>query len=335
MNKLRGTILIVGDTIDGQLSPGARQLGSKAWSLADRLDCDAVGILCGHDLQTAAHDWSESTGLSVIALENAQCRYPHPDLLAAMAAPLISEFSARAVCFPHAMRTCQAAAALAWQLQVPCVTAVESITFKENELIVKRSQYEGRLIASQTVDRFPVVLTLIPGGIPGEPRTDKSKRSPTVEIRRPDMKDDRFTPLAVDRLAGRDQGLENALVIVSGGRGLGAAENKKQLEETAALFKNSAVGASRGACDLGWLPHGLQIGETGRTVAPALYLACGISGAPQHLAGMRESRTIVAINTDKRAAIGSVAHYFVREDLNTFLPLLRERHEKTDSPKEK
>ncbi len=329
MNKHRGTILIIGDTLDGKLSPGTKQLGSKAWQLADRLGCDAVGILCGHDLHVTANDWSEATGLSVIALENPQCRYPHPGLLAAMAAPLVSEFSAKAVCFPHAMRTCQAAAVLAWKLQAPCVTAVESITLQGNELILKRSQYEGRLIASQIIDRFPVMLTLMPGGIPGEPEMDRSSRSPAVEIRQPAIKDDRVTPLSVDRIAGRDQGLENALVIVSGGRGLGSAEHKQQLEKTAALFKNAAVGASRGACDLGWMPHSLQIGETGRTVAPALYLACGISGAPQHLAGMRESRTIVAINTDKRAAIRSIAHYFVQEDLNTFLPLLRDRHEKT------
>ena len=128
--------------------------------------------------------------------------------------------------------------------------------------------------------------------------------------------------------AQREEDLENSQVIVAGGRGLGSAEQVEQLEKTAALFKNAAVGASRGACDMGWLPHSRQIGETGRTVAPDLYLACGISGAPQHLAGMRDAQTIVAVNTDSRAAIRGLAHYAVEEDLRTFLPLLRDRYEK-------
>lgn len=94
------------------------------------------------------------------------------------------------------------------------------------------------------------------------------------------------------------------------------------------MFKSAAVGGSRGACDLGWLPLSRQIGETGRTVAPALYLACGISGAPQHLAGMQKSGTIVAVNTDPTAAIYHLAHYAVIDDLTVFLPVLRERYDR-------
>ena len=105
-------------------------------------------------------------------------------------------------------------------------------------------------------------------------------------------------------------------------------EHAGLLGTVAGMFKHAAVGASRGACDLGWLPHALQIGETGRTVSPALYLACGISGAPQHLAGMRESRTVVAVNTDPKAAICNLAHYTVIEDLTVFLPVLRERYDR-------
>ena len=115
---------------------------------------------------------------------------------------------------------------------------------------------------------------------------------------------------------------------MAAGRGLKGPEHVGLLQAAAGIFKRSAVGASRGACDLGWLPHALQIGETGRTVSPALYLACGISGAPQHLAGMRESRTVVAVTTDPKAAVNNLANYAVTEDLTVFLPLLRERYDR-------
>ena len=328
-NKNHQSLFIVGDTVDRQLSTGARQLGPKARPLADRFGCRAIGVLFGHRIGAAARLWAEMAGIPVIRVENAHCRYPHPALVAAGMASLVDEYQAAAVCFPHSMRTCQAATALAWQLKRPCITAVESITAQKSGLVLRRSLFGGRLAASLTADRLPLVLTVMPGGMPGPEASDSRVPLPSVEVRHLPIEDDRFAPISMERPAHREQDLENSIVVISGGRGLGEIDQAEQLEKTAALFKNAAVGASRGACDMGWLPHSRQIGETGRTVAPALYLACGISGAPQHLAGMRDSRTIVAVNTDPQATIRNVAHYAVQEDLKTFLQLLRQRYEET------
>jgi len=152
--------------------------------------------------------------------------------------------------------------------------------------------------------------------------------SPSVETRLLADTNHRFIPQGINRRKDTDQALERAQVVVSAGRGLKGPEYKGLLDAAAGMFKNAAVGGSRGACDLGWLPHSLQIGETGRTVSPALYLACGISGAPQHLAGMRESQTVVAVNTDPKAAICNLSHYAVIDDLTVFLPVLRERYDR-------
>lgn len=323
-------VLIVGDTIDGVVSAGSRDLGGQARQLGEIFGAEPFGVLVGHDAALpGAARWSESAGIPATLLAHDQCRFPNPAATATALVDLVDELPPRAVCFPHGMRGCQAAATLASRLGWPVVTGVEAIMRSDDRLMFRRGILGGKVCQTVSPAGGPVVLTLMPGVFPKTDGTGGSQPVPPVEARRIQLADTRTVVKDICRQAESDQALEKARVVVAGGRGLGGPEGAGLLETVAGMFKRSAVGGSRGACDLGWLPHSVQIGETGRTVAPALYIACGISGASQHLAGMRGAQTILAVNTDPRAAILGVAHLAVIDDAKTFLPLLRQRYEET------
>ncbi len=119
--------------------------------------------------------------------------------------------------------------------------------------------------------------------------------------------------------------IDEADMIAAGGRGFGSKENFDVLEQLAALFENSAVAGTRAAIDEGWLTHSQQVGQSGKSVTPHIYFACGISGAIQHLSGMKDSDIIIAINKDAEAPIFTVAHYGIVGDVNVILPKLIEK----------
>jgi electron transfer flavoprotein alpha subunit len=181
--------------------------------------------------------------------------------------------------------------------------------------------YAGKLIGQAVArERRPQLITVRPRAFP-KPEPDEAR---TGEIRRvpPILKEDEIATKVVDYAveAGKVS-LSDAKIIVSGGRGVGGPEGFKPVAELAEVL-GGALGASRAAVDSGWIPYSHQVGQTGKTVSPDLYVACGISGAIQHQAGMRTAKLIVAINKDKEAPIFKLARYGVVGDLFQIVPAL-------------
>ncbi len=196
----------------------------------------------------------------------------------------------------------------------------------DGRLMITRPIYAGRAIATVIEKTIPQMVTVRPNVmVPLEP--DSSRTAP-VEKLAVETGDIRAKVIGLIQESGRQQvGLSEAEIIVSGGRGLKGPENFCLLEELAEVL-GAAVGASRAAVDAGWLDHSHQVGQTGKTVTPNLYIACGISGAAQHLAGMKTARYIVAINRDPDAPIFRVADYGIVGDLFEVVPILTEELKK-------
>jgi len=203
-----------------------------------------------------------------------------------------------------------------------------ALDVKDGKLVATRPMYAGKVLAEVVCpDATPQIATVRPNVFSvAEP--DESLSAEIVKVDAEMSPEELRTRVReVIRAAGATIDLTEAQIIVSGGRGMGGAEKFKILEELAEAL-GGAVGASRSAVDAGWRDHQFQVGQTGKTVSPVLYIACGISGAIQHLAGMKTSKVIVAVNKDPEAPIFKVADYGIVADLFEVVPILTEEAKK-------
>jgi electron transfer flavoprotein alpha subunit len=245
-------------------------------------------------------------------------------------APVVAELAGkeapRAIWGAVTSRQREFVARLAARLGVGLAADCVGFGLTDGQLVATRPVYAGKLLSKVRWKRTPWLATLRPNVF----RVAEADESRTPAVERPALSVPQGGSTFVERREEAQTGLPElteAEIVVSGGRGLKGPENFVLLEELAQVL-GAAVGASRAAVDAGWRPHRFQVGQTGRTISPKLYIGCGISGAIQHLAGMRTSKVICAVNKDPEAPIFKIADFGLVGDLFEVVPLLREEFKK-------
>ena len=324
-------VYVVAEQRDGKVMKVSYELIGKARDLADALGQDVVAVLMGSNIADAANDLAKAGAGKVIYVDDAMlAEYvtePYAKALTAVIKandPEIVIFGASSIGRDLAPRV---SARIHTGLTADC-TKLE-INEETKLLEMTRPAFGGNIMATiLCADHRPQMATVRPGVMQALASCDKVGvvEKFDVEFTAADMNVEICEIVKTEK---KSVDITEAKILVSGGRGLGSAEGFGQLKDLAAAL-GGEVSASRAAVDNGWIDKDRQVGQTGKTVRPDLYVACGISGAIQHAAGMEESEFIVAINKEESAPIFSICDLGIVGDLNKIVPKLTEALKKAD-----
>jgi len=330
-------IVIIGEHADNQIAPVTFELIAFAKILQKQSHASIHLFLAGRRLADAANRLAETQGIDITLMEPdvsaiSAITEPAPDDLAFKNLPLdlILRLNPVYVCMGHTPTGTDVAPALAISLNAACITGVERVVTRDNDLCFVRSVFNDKITAAMLPASKITVLTMMPGSF--KPKPAPPGKSGTVFILNAPNNQDHYAFQGFKKNDADTSALNNADVIVSAGNGVKKQEHLEMIYQLSRIFPKSAVAGSRPICDKKWLTYSQQVGVTGTSVKPKLYLACGISGASQHTIGMRDARFIVAINTDPHAVIFNIADVCIIEDLTTFIPrLIMQAHAKAET----
>ncbi len=327
-----GEVWVYAEVQDGAIQDVSLELCCKARQLADTLGVKVGATLLGSGVAKFAESLIAHGVDNVYLVEDESLKLFRTDPYAHVLIELIQKHRPQIVLYgatnlgrdlaPRVASTTRSGmTADCTDLEISDVTE-KSGTVHKNLLLQIRPAFGGNIVATiVNYDQWPQMATVREGVMPLRD-ADPKRKGQVVKESVPLTDQALFAVEVIKReVEKRKLNLKGARVIVAGGAGVGSKENFELLYELAGAF-GGAVGASRAAVDSGFIGHEHQIGQTGTTVRPALYIACGISGAIQHRAGMDESAKIIAINTDPEAPIFSVAHYGIVGDLKQVIPLM-------------
>lgn len=315
--------LIIAETINGELAPVSLELIAAARQLADAGAGPVSAFIAGDDSHAQPLIQHGADTVYVDTNEALKSGLAEAYVPAVQAA--LEQSGASIVLMGTTSLGRDLGPALAFALKTAVAMDSVALSYENGRLKATRSCYGGNARADVSWKADIQVATVKPKTFDAlDPDTARSGEVKTLDA----AGQDRVKVLGVEKVESSGVRLEDAAVVISGGRGLGDGANFAMLEELAGLLKQAAVGASRAACDLGWYPPSQQVGLTGKTVTPDLYVAIGISGASQHMAGMAGSKNIVAINKDPDANMVQVSKFAIVEDYKKVVPALIEELKK-------
>ncbi|MBB6445651.1 electron transfer flavoprotein subunit alpha/FixB family protein [Bacillus benzoevorans] len=316
-------ILVLGEVRDNSLRNVSFEAIGAAKAIAD--GGEIIGLLVGQSVSALAAELIYYGADRVITVEDEKLKQYTPDGYAQAILSVMDVVKPDGIILGHTALGKDVSPKLAAKLNSGLVSDVTTVEAAGGNIVFTRPIYSGKAFEKKIVTDGFILATIRPNNIaPLEKDESRTGEVSSVSVA---IKDLRSIIKEVVRKASEGVDLSEAKVVISGGRGVKSADGFKLLKEMADVL-GGAVGASRGACDADYCDYSLQIGQTGKVVTPDLYIACGISGAIQHLAGMSNSKVIVAINKDPEANIFNVADYGIVGDLFEVVPLLTEEFKK-------
>ena len=313
-------VAVIVEHDNGDIRPVTYELLAVAREIQSFNSGRITAIILGHAVSEAADRIAQETGCDITVVSHESLRYYNGETYKHVLKQILDAIQPHVICVANSSQGSEFAPGLALQLKAACITQVDSVTVSEGELLFSRRILGGKLQADIRSNRETVVLTLQPGAMTPVGKGDGL--SGEVVFKKVTVAPQRSKTVSREVVSTEDVQLKDAKVVISAGRGIGDEVGLSLLYQLAGLIPHAVVAGSRPAIDMGWMPHSRQVGVTGATVSPALYLACGISGAEQHLSGMRGAEMIVSINRDPTAAIFQLSDICIVEDLNTFIPAL-------------
>ncbi|MDY6874598.1 MAG: electron transfer flavoprotein subunit alpha/FixB family protein [Chloroflexota bacterium] len=319
---MNNDIFVWTEQFDGQPAAVSWEAIGAARHLADELGSSVTAcIFGGPGIESLAHEAISYGADTVLLAEDTTLVDFRVEPQIALLAQVIGEAGPTVILIGATFRGRELGSALAVELDTGCVADCTTLEFEGDQLVATRPIYAGKLLSKCVIpERRPQIFTIRVRAFP-KPEPDLSRSGKVVRVEPVLAEDDIPSKVAGFLETEGGVSLADAGIIVSGGRGVAGPEGFEPVRKLAQVL-GGALGASRAAVDAGWIPYEHQVGQTGKTVSPDLYVACGISGAIQHQAGMRTSKVIVAINKDPEAPIFKLAHYGIVGDLFKVVPAL-------------
>ncbi|MBB2480220.1 electron transfer flavoprotein subunit alpha/FixB family protein [Bacillus sp. APMAM] len=316
-------VLVLGEVRDGSLRNVSFEAIAAGKTVAE--GGEVVGVLVGEAVSSLANQLIQYGADRVVVVEDEKLKQYSSDGYSQAFLTVVNNENPEGIVFGHTALGKDLSPKIASKLNTGLISDATSVEVVGGNLVFTRPIYSGKAFEKKIVTEGIIFATIRPNNI--SPLQKDEGKTGDVSSVSAEIKDLRTIIKEVVRKASEGVDLSEAKVVIAGGRGVKSAEGFQPLKELADVL-GGAVGASRGACDADYCDYSLQIGQTGKVVTPDLYIACGISGAIQHLAGMSNSKVIVAINKDPEANIFKVADYGIVGDLFEVVPMLTEEFKK-------
>jgi len=311
----------------GKINPVSFELLSEGRKLADALDVEIAGVLLGEGVSKLCRDCFAYGADKVYLVDGPVFKHYRTDSYTDAISEIINKYKPEILLFGATNNGRDFASRIAVRINTGLTADCTELSIDPETRLLQQTRpaFGGNVMATILCPKHRPQMATVRPKVMKQNEPDYSRTGEVIHVKSSVKEEDIATKiLEIIENATNTVNLQDAEIVVSGGRGIGGKQHYHLIEELAEAL-GGVAGASRAAVDAGWVPQYRQVGQTGKTVAPKLYIACGISGAIQHLAGMQTSEIIVAINTDPEAPIFKVANFGIVGDLHKIIPILIEK----------